>query len=90
MCEIKLAFVLQYLVRIAFAEFSGADAIVSFKCRGKMFRGGIAQFLPDKRNTVIRRVTSLWKMEELVKRLVRWGIHPEELITDEFPLEKVE
>ena len=33
-------------------------------------------------------VTSLWKMEELVERLVRWGIHPEELITHEFPLEQ--
>ena len=33
-------------------------------------------------------VTSLWRMEELVERLVRWGIHPEDLITDEFPIEK--
>ena len=33
-------------------------------------------------------VTSLWRMEELVERLVRWGIHPEELITHEFPLER--
>jgi threonine dehydrogenase-like Zn-dependent dehydrogenase len=33
-------------------------------------------------------VTSLWKMEELVERLVRWGIHPEDLITHEFPLEQ--
>lgn len=33
-------------------------------------------------------VTSLWKMEELVEHLVRWNIHPEDLITDEFPLEK--
>lgn len=33
-------------------------------------------------------VTSLWKMEELTERLVRWGIHPEDLITHEFPLEK--
>ncbi len=32
-------------------------------------------------------VTSLWKMEELVERLVRWGVHPEDLITDEFSLE---
>lgn len=31
-------------------------------------------------------VTSLWRMEELVERLVRWNIHPEDLITDEFPL----
>lgn len=35
-------------------------------------------------------VTSLWRMEELVERLVRWGIHPEELITHEFPLEKAD
>lgn len=32
-------------------------------------------------------VTSLWRMEELVERLVRWGIHPEDLITHEFALE---
>ncbi len=35
-------------------------------------------------------VTSLWKMEDLVEHLVRWGIHPEDLITDEFPLEKAD
>ena len=29
-------------------------------------------------------VTSLWRMEELVDRLVRWGIHPDELITHEY------
>ena len=33
-------------------------------------------------------VTSLWRMEELVERLVRWNIHPEELITHEFPLDQ--
>jgi len=33
-------------------------------------------------------VTSLWRMEELVERLVRWGIHPEDLITHEFSVEK--
>jgi len=32
-------------------------------------------------------VTSLWRMEELVERLVRWGIHPEKLITHEFSLD---
>ena len=31
-------------------------------------------------------VTSLWKMEELVERLVRWNIHPDALITHRFPL----
>lgn len=35
-------------------------------------------------------VTSLWKMEELVEKLVRWGIHPDKLITHKFPLEKAE
>lgn len=34
-------------------------------------------------------VTSIWKMEELVERLVRWGLHPERLVTHRFPLEKV-
>ena len=33
-------------------------------------------------------VTSVWKMEELVERLVRWEIHPEELITHEFSLDE--
>lgn len=33
-------------------------------------------------------VTSIWKMEELVHHLVRWGIHPEELVTHRFPLER--
>ena len=27
-------------------------------------------------------------MEELTEHLVRWNIHPEKLITHEFPLEK--
>jgi len=27
-------------------------------------------------------------MEELVERLVRWGLHPEDLVTHRLPLEK--
>jgi threonine dehydrogenase-like Zn-dependent dehydrogenase len=27
-------------------------------------------------------------MEELVERIVQWGIHPEDLVTDRFPLDK--
>ncbi len=34
-------------------------------------------------------VTSIWKMEELVERLVRWNIHPEQLVTHRFALEDV-
>lgn len=33
-------------------------------------------------------VTSLWLMEDLVDKLVRWGIHPEDLVTDRLPLSK--
>jgi 2-desacetyl-2-hydroxyethyl bacteriochlorophyllide A dehydrogenase len=32
-------------------------------------------------------VTSIWRMEDLVERLVRWGMHPENLVTHRFPLE---
>jgi len=32
-------------------------------------------------------VSSIWKMEELVEKLVRWQIHPERLVTHKFRLE---
>jgi threonine dehydrogenase-like Zn-dependent dehydrogenase len=35
-------------------------------------------------------VTSIWRMEDLVERLVRWNIHPEILVTHRFPLEKAD
>lgn len=35
-------------------------------------------------------VTSTWKMEELTMKLVRWQIHPEDLVTHRFPLEKAD
>ena len=34
-------------------------------------------------------VTSIWKMEELVERIVRWGIHPASLVTHRFALDAV-
>ena len=34
-------------------------------------------------------VTSIWKMEELVERIVRWKIHPENLVTHRFTLDQV-
>jgi threonine dehydrogenase-like Zn-dependent dehydrogenase len=33
-------------------------------------------------------VTNIWRMEELVERIVRWNIHPEILITHRFTLNK--
>jgi threonine dehydrogenase-like Zn-dependent dehydrogenase len=35
-------------------------------------------------------VTSIWLMEDLVERIVRWSIHPEDLVTNRFPLEKAD
>lgn len=35
-------------------------------------------------------VTNIWRMEELVERLVRWGIHPEDLVTHRFTLKEVD
>lgn len=33
-------------------------------------------------------VTNIWRMEELVERLVRWNIHPEDLVTNRFTLDQ--
>jgi threonine dehydrogenase-like Zn-dependent dehydrogenase len=33
-------------------------------------------------------VTSIWLMEDLVERIVRWKIYPENLVTNRFPLEE--
>lgn len=35
-------------------------------------------------------VTSTWKMMELVERLVRWNLHPADLISHRFPLNQVQ
>jgi len=35
-------------------------------------------------------VTSIWLMEELVERLVRWNLHPEEIVTHRFSLDKAD
>jgi threonine dehydrogenase-like Zn-dependent dehydrogenase len=57
--------------------------------------GGTCEFQPspdiihDQKTIYGSWVTNLWRMEELVERLVRWDIHPETLITHRFPLDKV-
>jgi threonine dehydrogenase-like Zn-dependent dehydrogenase len=56
--------------------------------------GGDVSFQPspdmihDQKTLYGSWVTSIWRMEELVERLVRWNIHPAELITHRFPVEK--
>ncbi len=57
--------------------------------------GGTVDFQPsadlihDQKTIYGSWVTSIWLMEELVERLVRWGIHPEDLVTHRFSLERV-
>lgn len=54
--------------------------------------GGTVSFAPskdiihDQKAIYGSWVTSIWKMEELVERIVRWGIHPETLVTHRFEL----
>ena len=56
--------------------------------------GGKASFMPSPdiihgQKTIYGSwVTSLWRMEDLVDRIVRWGIHPDQLVTHRFPLEE--
>lgn len=82
----------------ASASDSGRElAIRATRAWGKIAfvgEGGTAHFHPSEdlmhgQKTIYGSwVTSLWRMEDLVELLVRWHIHPEKLITDEFPLEK--
>ena len=57
--------------------------------------GGTVEFNPspdiihDQKTIYGSWVTSIWLMEELVERLVRWGLHPAELITHRFALDQV-
>ncbi len=57
--------------------------------------GGRVEFNPspdiihDQKTIFGSWVTSTWLMEELVERLVRWNLHPAELVTHRFALDKV-
>jgi len=58
--------------------------------------GGTVEFNPSpdiihEQKTIYGSwVTSIWKMEELVERIVRWKIHPEDLVTHRFTLDQVD
>jgi threonine dehydrogenase-like Zn-dependent dehydrogenase len=73
-----------------------ATAIRSTRKWGKMVmvgEGGTVTFNPssdiihDQKTIFGSWVTSTWLMEELVERLVRWNLHPEDIVTHRFPLE---
>jgi len=56
--------------------------------------GGTSGFRPsediihDQKTIYGSWVTTIWRMEELVERLVRWNIHPSRLITHRFTLDQ--
>jgi threonine dehydrogenase-like Zn-dependent dehydrogenase len=56
--------------------------------------GGSVSFQPspdiihDQKTIYGSWVTSIWRMEELVERIVRWGIHPDRLVTNRFGIEE--
>ena len=56
--------------------------------------GGTVEFNPssdiihDQKTIFGSWVTSIWKMEVLTEKLVRWGIHPEKLVTHRFVLDE--
>jgi threonine dehydrogenase-like Zn-dependent dehydrogenase len=58
--------------------------------------GGTVTFNPspdiihDQKTIYGSWVTSIWLMEDLVELLVRWNLHPEDLVTHRFPLEKAD
>jgi len=57
--------------------------------------GGTVEFSPspdiihDQKTIYGSWVTSTWLMEELVERLVRWNLHPADIITHRFDLRRV-
>jgi threonine dehydrogenase-like Zn-dependent dehydrogenase len=76
-----------------------AAAIRATRKWGKMVmvgEGGNVAFNPspdiihDQKTIYGSWVTSTWLMEELVERLVRWNLHPEEIVTHRFSLDQAD
>jgi len=57
---------------------------------GSMTVNPSPDMIHDQKTVYGSWVTSIWLMEELVERLVRWNLHPAEIITHRFPLEKAD
>jgi threonine dehydrogenase-like Zn-dependent dehydrogenase len=74
-----------------------ATAIRATRKWGRMVmigEGGTVTFNPspdiihDQKTIYGSWVSSIWRMEELVEKLVRWNLHPEEIVTHRFTLEQ--
>jgi threonine dehydrogenase-like Zn-dependent dehydrogenase len=85
-------------------DCSGSDTarLTAILATGKWGRivflgeGGTVTFHPsahmihDQKTLYGSWVTSTWRMEELVENLVRWNLHPSELITHRFALDQAD
>ena len=81
---------------------SGAGQLTALRHTRRLGRvalvGEGAQLTVDVSEVLIHRqltvhgswVTSTWRMGELLDRLDRWGLHPETVVTDRFPLAEAE
>jgi threonine dehydrogenase-like Zn-dependent dehydrogenase len=79
-------------------DYARATAIRATRKWGKIVflgEGGKVEFNPspdiihDQKTIFGSWVTSTWLMEELVELLVRWNLHPADLVTHRFALDKV-
>ena len=79
-------------------DFARATAIRATRKWGRIVflgEGGRVEFNPspdiihDQKTIFGSWVTSTWLMEELVERLVRWNLHPADLVTHRFALDRV-
>ena len=79
-------------------DVARATAIRATRKWGKIVmlgEGGRVEFNPspdiihDQKTIYGSWVTSTWLMDELVERLVRWNLHPEDLVTHRFELDRV-
>jgi threonine dehydrogenase-like Zn-dependent dehydrogenase len=79
-------------------ETARATAIRATRKWGRIVflgEGGRVEFNPsadiihDQKTIYGSWVTSTWLMEELVERLVRWKLHPADLVTHRFALDRV-
>jgi threonine dehydrogenase-like Zn-dependent dehydrogenase len=58
--------------------------------------GGECNFQPspdiihDQKTIYGSWVTNIWRMEDLVEKIERWGIHPEDLVTHRFTLDEAD
>jgi len=78
-------------------DFARVTAIRATRKWGRIVflgEGGTVEFNPspdiihDQKTVFGSWVTSTWLMEELVERLVRWNLHPADLVTHRFALDR--